>query len=176
MSAGKAKRLLKEISQIQSDSSVVVCKVTDVNDGKCNAMPLDGSAEFRDVRLNAVSSPMAGITVTPKKESIVLVSQISRVDSFVSQFSEIEKIDINIGDIKLHLNANEIVFNEGSLGLVKIDKLIEKINRLEDKLKNHQHAYVGSTADIVTTPVPADPVLTFLNTNRSELEDTKIKH
>jgi|LSQX01.2.fsa_nt_gb hypothetical protein len=176
MSVGKARRLLREISQVQSNGSVFVCEVTDVNGGKCNAMPLDGSAEFKDVRLNTVSSDTAGIVITPAKKSLVLVHQISSVDSYVSQFSEIEKIDIEIGDIKLHLNANEIVFNEGDLGLVKIDKLIAWMQKVSDDLQDlstslSAHPVVGNGAALALTFVPS-----VSSPNRTDFEDTKIKH
>jgi hypothetical protein len=70
-------------------------------------------------------------------------------------------------------------------GLVKIEKLIERINRLEDKLKNHQHAYIpypsGSPGPpVLTTPAssaaPPDVTLVFNNTTKQELEDEKITH
>lgn len=176
MSGGKAAKLLREITRSKANQ-IYVCTVISVSGAKCNAMPVDGTAEFTDVRLNAVTSGSAGIIITPVVDSIVVVNQISTVDSYISQFSEIEKIEIEIGDFKIRLNANEMVFNEGSLGLPKIDKLIEKINRLEDKLKLHQHMYINAAG--VTTPtteIPFDPVLTFLNTERVELEDIKIKH
>lgn len=176
MSAGKARKLLKEIT-FSSDNKIHVCKVVAVSGAKCNAMPVDGTAEFTDVRLNAVTSGSAGIIITPAVDSIVVVNQISTVDSYISQFSEIEKIEIEIGDFKIVLNGNEMIFNNGDLGLPKIDKLIEKINRLEDKLKLHQHMYINAAgATTSTTEIPADPVLTFLNTERVELEDIKIKH
>lgn len=176
MSTGKAAKLLREITRSKANQ-IYVCTVVSVDGAKCNAMPIDGTAEFADVRLNAVTSGSAGVIITPLVNSIVVVNQISSVDSYVSQFSEIEKIEIEIGDFKIRLNANEMVFNEGDLGLPKIDKLIEKINRLEDKLKNHQHIYVNAAASLTqTTAIPADPILTFVNTKRVELEDTKIKH
>lgn len=176
MSKGKAAKLLREITRSKANQ-IYVCTVTSVLGAKCNAMPLDGTAEFTDVRLNAVTSSSAGIIITPAVDSIVVVNQISTVDSYISQFSEIEKIEIEIGDFKIRLNANEMVFNEGSLGLPKIDKLIEKINRLEDKLKLHQHMYINAAnVTTPTTEIPFDPVLTFLNTERVELEDVKIKH
>lgn len=187
MSGGKAAKLLREITR-SSDNKIHVCKVVSVTGAKCNAMPVDGTAEFTDVRLNAVTSGSAGIIITPAVDSIVVVNQISTVDSYISQFSEIEKIEIEIGDFKIVLNGNEMVFNNGDLGLPKIDKLVERINRLEDKLKSHQHGYVtfpsgsagplnltvaGSTPGVL--PAPSSELI-FLNTERNELEDTKIKH
>ncbi len=176
MSGGKARKLLREITQ-SSDNKIHVCKVVSVSGAKCNVMPVDGTAEFTDVRLNAVTSGSAGIIVTPAVDSIVVVNQISTVDSYISQFSEIERIEIEIGDFKIRLNANEMVFNEGDLGLPKIDKLIEKINRLETKLKAHQHLYINAVGTPTPTEdIPGDPTLIFINTERGEIEDTKIKH
>lgn len=172
----KAGELIKQLAG-SVEATLHVCKVISVDGATCNVEPIDGSAELHGVRLNAVTSNSAGIIITPIVESVVIVNQISKVDSYVSLFSEIEKIEIGIGTFKIVLNENEMVFNEGSLGLPKIDKLVERINRLEDKLKLHQHMYINAVG--VTTPtteIPGDPVLTFLNTERVELEDTKIKH
>lgn len=180
----KAGQLIKQIAGT-SDEGVHVCKVLTVEGATCNVEPLNGLAELHGVRLNCVTSSTAGIIITPKINSEVIVHQISKVDSYVAQFSEIEKIDVQIGTFKFSLNGSEMVFNDGNLGLVKIDKLIEKVNRLEDKLKTHQHGYIPYPAGVSGPPVPTTPAtalvppnttLVFTNTERSELEDTKIKH
>jgi len=87
---------------------------------------------------------------------------------------------------KILITCDEVIFNGGTLGgLIKIDDLLEKINRLEDKLKDHQHAYIPYPGGSPGTPVattkgtlatPPDTTLVFNDTTKSEIEDTKIKH
>jgi hypothetical protein len=77
------------------------------------------------------------------------------------------------------------IFNGGNNdGMVLLQGLLTKINRLEDKLKNHEHAYIpypgGSPATpILTTPAsaatPPDNTLVFDDTTQEDLENTKIK-
>jgi hypothetical protein len=77
-----------------------------VNDRTCNVTPIDTDlAPIKEVRLNAVIEGDAGIVITPKTGSVVLVCMINEIDAFVSMCSEIEKIDIVIGG-KLCLKNN----------------------------------------------------------------------
>lgn len=175
MSKGKAAKLLREITRSKANQ-IYVCTVTSVLGAKCNAMPLDGTAEFTDVRLNAVTSSSAGIIITPAVDSIVVVNQISTVDSYISQFSEIEKIEIEIGDFKIVLNGNEMTFNDGTYGLVKIDKMVEWMQKvstdlttLQTQLSEHLVAGNGVPLGLVFNPTAASPSI-------SQFEDEKIKH
>lgn len=175
MSTGKAAKLLREITRSKANQ-IYVCTVVSVDGAKCNAMPIDGTAEFADVRLNAVTSGSAGVIITPLVNSIVVVNQISSVDSYVSQFSEIEKIEIEIGDFKIVLNGNEMVFNEGTLGLVKVNKMVEWMQKvstdlttLQTQLASHPVAGNGVALALVFNPTASSPSV-------SQFEDTKIKH
>ncbi len=173
----EAGSLIKRIAGTP-DEQIHICTVSNVQDRTCDCDPIDGHAKLINVRLNAVViDSTAGITIKPKQGSEVIVHQINQKDSYIAQYSEIESIYIEIGTFKIDLNSNAMVFNNGINGLVKIDKLIEKINRLESKLKTHQHAYINAGG--VTTPttiIPADTTMVFANTTQTEIEDTKIKH
>jgi|YelNatPaOPRAMG01_1025707.scaffolds.fasta_scaffold37442_2 hypothetical protein len=101
------------------------------------------------------------------------------------QVDQCDKILVKIGDSTLQIDANGFVFNGGENdGMVLLQGLLTKINRLEDKLKSHQHGYIpypgGSPATPVsTTPAtsltPPDNTLNFTDTVQSDLENTKIK-
>jgi hypothetical protein len=123
---------------------------------------------YLDVRKIATKEKK-GIIPLLRKGSYVIVSRISNSDDlFLSMISEIESVKIDVVDT--------ITINEGKNGgLILIEKLIEKINQLEDKLKSHQHAYTAPSGAAVTTPSP-DGILIFNNTVKAELENTKIKH
>lgn len=104
-----------------------------------------------------------------------------------------------------HFNGSEVVMDEDNIkikqknisiiiredgielggtsneGLVKIIKLIESINRLEDKLKSHQHGYINAGGvPTPTTPaialVPPLQDLVFNNTTKNDLENANVKH
>ena len=64
-------------------------------------------------------------------------------------------------------------------GLINIKDLVTKINRLEDKLKDHQHSYIAypTTPTLTTSGLPlGDTTLVFANTSKSEIEDETVKH
>ena len=78
--------------------------------------------------------------------------------------------------LKLVVSKDDISFNGGSNGaLIKISDLVSKINRLEDKIKLHQHTYIGSSGPAITTTDPStNPP--FINTIVSDLSNDKVKH
>ena len=177
----KVAELIKEIAGTPEES-IHVCKVISVEGATCNVEPLSGTAELHGVRLNCVTANSAGIIITPKLNSEVIVHQISKVDSYVAQYSEIEKIDIEIGAFKLSFNANEMVFNEGTVGLAKSDILVSKYNALEQDVNALKQLFStwapvlqdgGTALKTILTSWMAQPIAP---TTISEIADTKIKH
>ena len=82
--------------------------VSDINTTSmtCTATPIDGGAEMYGVLINA--DAVKGFTLIPANNSVVVVTQTSDANGFVSMVSEVQQIYLN-GD------------NNG--GLVKIDNL-----------------------------------------------------
>ena len=96
----------------------------------------------------------------------MIVTFLDNFDGYVGICSELEKVIID---------CDNITFNGGNNGgLVNIQALVDKLNTIEDKLNNHEHAYVSSGGPAVTTPLPGDVPL--VNTQVKDLEDSKIKH
>lgn len=93
-----------ELMQYES----IICKATEINttDMTCTATPVDGTAAFFDVRLNADKEK--GFTLIPKNNSIIIVTQLSETDAFVSMVSTVDQIYLN---------------GDGNGGLIKIDNL-----------------------------------------------------
>lgn len=155
----------------------------------CTAV-LSNGVEIEGVKLRAtIDNSDEGIIVFPKDESWIRIALIENNENnvFVVQYSEIAAFQMKKSGFKMEVKDNgDLEFNDGTFdGLVKIGKLLEKLNRLEDKLKNHQHAYVpfpgGVAAPLVLTApalaaIPPDSTLTFANTSIAELENKKIKH
>jgi hypothetical protein len=123
---------------------------------------------YLDVR-KITTQGKKGVVPMLKRGSYVIVSRISNSDElFLSMMTEIESVKIDVMDT--------IIINEGKNGgLILIEKLIEKINQLEDKLKTHQHSYTAPTGAAITGLSP-DGILIFNNTVKAELENTKVKH
>lgn len=146
--------------------SSLVCKVVsvDTENFTIEAEPLNGDANLLDVRLQA-SNQNKGLILIPAVESFVMVTMLDKFTGFVTMFSDLDKTI---------LVCDEILINGGeNKGLVKIEALLEKINRLEDKMKNHQHIS-GSSGSPTTTDPSSNPP--FTNTSLSDLENPKVKH
>lgn len=97
-----------------------------------------------------------------------------------------DKLEIINDKQSLKLTADEMLFNGGKLGgLIKIQALTDKLNRLENKLNGLISKYNAHTHPVpphapggaaVTTPTTStDTPLTPL-TKRSDYENKKVKH
>lgn len=170
----------------------------------------DNEQDYDDVLLYAVENPdLKGLVAIPKVGSRVLVSRIgSSNELYVAMFSEVYKVLLSIGDKataeitekvlrytndqvtleitnnKVTLTADNIEFNGGKLGgLIKIEKLTEKVNALVDTFNKHVHPGVvisvsgGSGAPAVGVPgntqTPSSSAETL---HPADYENDKIKH
>ncbi|HPX59820.1 MAG TPA: hypothetical protein PLL02_05250 [Bacteroidales bacterium] len=148
-----------------------ICKVVDVSEVSCVVERVFDNLQIKNVRLNATVKSNDGLVIYPKKDSYVLVTTIDNEKYFVSQFSEIEKITLDVTeDIFVNGGKNE--------GLVKIKELTEKLNALVsdfnafvDIYSSHTHAVSGAS-----TGAPSVPATKTENFNQSYYENEKIKH
>jgi hypothetical protein len=147
------------------------CKVERVLDGK----------EFDGVRLNAHITVDSGLVTVPKTNSYVLVTEIDGDKWFVSQFSEIDKITIDID--------SEVVINGGENGgLIKIEELQSRLKALESKFNSHVHSGViiavaggsGAPATGIAgnsgAPTSTSNEFQVQNSHPYNYENDKIKH
>ena len=97
----------------------VVCKVSDIDLATftCTCTPIDGSAEFYDVLLNADADK--GFTLIPANGSLVIIQQTSQANAYVTMVSKVDQVYL-AGD------ANG--------GLVKVNDLVSKLNRIENDI------------------------------------------
>lgn len=72
----------------------ILATVTSVDKASntCDVKPLDSTADFFDVRLQAGKG--AGVVLYPAVGSVVVVSLLNKDNAFVSLFSEVELLDI----------------------------------------------------------------------------------
>lgn len=145
------------------------CEVTAVNGNFADLKPLIGDAEIFDVKLIAGDSNTP-LLITPVVGSTVIATFLSKDTAFISIYSEIESIKLR-GD----------QFG----GLVKVQEVVDKLNRLEDKLndlvsKYNSHTHIttatvgggptpGTIAPVTSPETPIAP-----NTTVSDLENPEI--
>lgn len=170
-----------------SYAELTLAKVVSVNETEltCVVEMLKNETEYQGVRLRSViDDGVDGIYAIPEVDSIVVVGELdnNRQAMFVVKCSSISKYVLQIGNMSLIMDVNEVVFNGGNYGgLIKVSDLVSKINRIEDKLKSHQHVYINAAAvATLTTPasafLPPDTTLVFTNTTVSDIENEEVKH
>lgn len=174
---GEVRRLLADFCRkVSAGSEMILAEVvsTDIMEKTC--VIVDDGAEYYGVRLQPITGGNAGIVLVPKAKAFVLVSQIEGGDLAVVMASEYESISIDIANTKILMDKNGIVANNGANGLVKINKLIEWMDKvysdltsLKDTLATHLVAGNGSPLELkidFSTPKPI----------KSDFEDTRFKH
>ena len=133
-----------------SEPVTVLAEVKGVNqsDRTCD-IDNDGVMIY-GVRLQSITKGNCGIAVIPKLGSKVLCVQIEKTDSFMMlHASEVDSIEINVAGKTLAADSNGFVFNGGTIGSAKTDKMVEWMM----KVYNDLQTLSGSLASFpVTTP------------------------
>ncbi len=146
----QAVQVLSGFNDLQYEG--VTCKVSDIDlvQFTCTCTPIDGSAEFYNVLLNANADK--GFTLIPANNSVVIVQQTSQSTAYVSMVSKVDQVYI-AGD------ANG--------GLVKVTELTAKLNQLVTQIS------ANFTAIAATYPYAIVPLTPFSPTDYQNL---KVKH
>ena len=176
---------VKKLANTQPPSdNVLLCIAKNIReqDFICDAEPIDGSADIQDVKF--CIDEHTNFVLVPKENTTILVVMDTDVSGFVVMTSEIQKIILSVNDgAKIEIKEETITFNSGDFGgLVKIQPLIDKINRLENQLnslysllKTHVHP-----VSAVGSPTGNSPNLAGLTnidlTQKNELENLNITH
>ena len=171
----------------QNSPLLLTAKVesVDANNGTCVVSV--GSLRLTDVRLRSVINTNASkLLITPAKGSYVTIIDLSgelRATEVIG-YSEIETLDIETSnDINIRCNGT-ITFNEGdNHGIVKVEKVAEKIQALENDINKLKQAfslwmpvvYDGGAALKAAATAWAEKTIQP-TTKYSDLENDKIKH
>lgn len=160
-----------------------VCRVTKVDDFTCDVESLLTDADLPGVRLKADSASDEGIIIKPAVDSYVLVVYLTPTDAFVAMADQIDEIWVKISDTTVKINKDEIVINGGdNKGLVKVEKLVERLNNVEDDVNNLKTVFSS------WVPVPQDGGAALKTaagtwfgtqlqkTETSQVENEKVKH
>jgi len=119
-------------------------------------------ADILSVRLVANDEPEERFIIFPKVQSVVIINMLNKDEGYVAMFSKVDAIELKGSEFG---------------GLIKIEDLVTKINRLEDKMNEfinifslHFHPSNGAP------PTPPFPTTIAPLTNRNDMENEDIKH
>ena len=114
------RKAIQNLADKNDEVYSIICKVSDVNaiTKLCSCTPIDGGAVIINVRLMADNK--TGVLITPKNNSIVIVTMINKYTGYISMFSEVDEIQLN-GDV--------------NGGIVKVTELTTKLNLLVSELQ-----------------------------------------
>lgn len=167
--------ILREIVKENEEIYSLVCRVDAVDETErtVDVTPINGGAPIFGVRLQSAINSDKGFVQIPKTGSDIVVTFMSKNTGFVSVCEEVEKVLIDCDEVTFNGGGNE--------GLVIVQSLVDKINRLENKVnslvtKFNVHTHVASSFGAPTTPPPTPETAITPTTLKSDLENTKIKH
>lgn len=185
----KISKALREFQKRNMPIHSFVARVTAVDENKftCDVKPVNGDAEYLDVRLKpTIDSDDTGFITIPEVNSFVVVGIFANNENhaIVTTFTKAKKHLIKLSDNqKLEFKDNgDIVFNDGTNeGLVIVGVLTQVINNLQTQHNKllldytvhiHSDPLSGTTGTLMAAPTSTSIVLTM----QSEIENTKVKH
>jgi phage baseplate assembly protein gpV len=171
------KDILKKLHENQDEIYSILCSVVEVDEGQrtIHAKPLNGSAEIFDVRLQTMLSGVIGIVNFPKVGSDVIVNFISKEVAYVALNSEIEKIQLNIGDMSFFVDATNANLDVENTSIISenIDVASENINVGATATKFNSNTFevdgqsfkiTGTLAEIIATAIKLTGAVTITGT------------
>ena len=179
---------IRKIAKKMQFAQVVSGVAKNITETTCELHRTDAPVIF-DVRLNAIDDDLQSfVTIYPKDDSDVLVGIIEgqKTEAVVLRCSEVEKVKYKIGDNTLLIDSTGVVFNDGLNGMIdivdlttKVNALVQTVNALIASYNSHVHV---TTATVGPSEVPGvisaivTPAQTAATFNKSDYENTKIKH
>jgi len=179
------RKALHDMLQNHKEPDTLVGTVVDVyaDTATCD-VEIDKGHVLHGVRLRSVvDSKQVGILVLPTKGSYVVVERIENSDNhaLVVGYSEIDSWALTIEGNMLKVDKEKWIFNGGEQGgLVLIEKLIDKLNKIEKGFNSllkefKSHVHTSAAPGSPTTPmVPPSMVLDLQETKKSDIENEKI--
>jgi hypothetical protein len=171
---------IKEAAMRGERMYLSVCTVDKIDEQQrtIDCTPVDDGAQLLDVQLQANTSLKSGFVAFPEAGSEVIIGYIDPANAAMLCASSIAKIEIA---------CENIVFNSGERGMVKIKELGDKLKALENKLNDHTHIVPTGGVSVTTAngaaanPAPINiPAMSGksaeFQSGYSDFEDEKIKH
>ena len=156
------RELLRKITK-QGTISVFTAEVLSVDDKYCTVDY--GSTKLTKVK-NFCIDAASNIFIKPKINSMVTVLDLGGFrDMQIIKVQEFDEI---------------IITNGNNAGLIKIIELTNKLNGLITEVKAMKQDYIAHTHPVPSLGTSSAPTVpfagSFSNFNKSDFEDTKIKH
>lgn len=177
--------LIREIAADGAEIYSALVRIDAVDDQAmtCDCTPLDGDAELFDVRL----MPQAGngVRVIPAVGSVGIVTFLSKDTAYLAMASEIDRVQVKIGDTDVDVTADGVVINGGTLGgMVKIAELEENLNSLKSFVEAMHAALPGAFIAVKAGAAADGPAggATYANAMSGKaivlkaMNDDKVKH
>jgi hypothetical protein len=179
---GKIAQKIREIAGTDKEMpAFFTAEVKAVNGQTCDV--LIGDLELTGVRLRSViNSSNQMLLITPVLNSQVVVADLSAGklrELVVIEYSEIKEYWLKIEETTLKVTAEGIELNgSGESGLVKVNDLVDKINRLENAFLTHVHTNSGGPTGTPQDPAAVPPFspIVFIPTTALEISNNKVKH
>jgi hypothetical protein len=120
----------------KSKYSTVCGKVVSTDGATCKVVRLLDGKTYENVRLNATSLVADGLVIAPKSGSYVSITSIDGETWFVSQYSQIESVTLNV-EADVEINGGE----NGGLCITpklkeQLDKMTARIDGIIDAINN----------------------------------------
>jgi tetrahydromethanopterin S-methyltransferase subunit B len=166
-----------------------VVRDVDADGGTCDVeLSVDDEGQATPgIITNVVTDNMEGLTMVPVIGSQVWVAEIDGPGKWgLVKCSELQTVVVKIGDTaELEVTSGVVVLNGGENGgLVKVQELVDKINRLESKVNGlvtkynaHTHLYnPGPGTPVVTATPPVTETAITPVTTVANIENPNVKH
>lgn len=148
----------------------------DEQERTCSLAPANGDPQLFSARLVSIVDELDSYCyIVPAIGSTVLALVLNNdpIDVFIVSASSISAIIYKIGERTFRADGQAHVFDGGQLGgLPVIGSLVERLNRLEDRMLSHQHLSASpgqpTTNDPITNPG-------WQNTTVADIENDKVQ-
>ena len=142
------------------------CTVTAVNGNTCNAQPINEDAELLEVQLIAENS-VNGVLLTPKINSVVTVSFLDVDNCFVSQYGELETVEIRGSELGGLIIAESLK--------KQLDIVTSRIDTLYDAINNGTFVAQDGGATLLTS-MQTEIAKQTETEDYSDIENKNVKH
>jgi hypothetical protein len=184
----KIKRRMKNITTEERREVFIYPAQVEAVSGRTCSVRIDETLTVTDVRLRAVINTNAEqVLLTPKAGSYVLVVDLSggnHRDLAVIACSEVEEVNIRIGNTTAVINAGGMVFNGGENGgMVKLQELQDNLDSLKQYVEAINSALpsafsavgAGTAANGATGATSYQGAMAGQTVHLKDMENEKIK-
>lgn len=142
------RQLIKDNEEIYS----MVCKVVAVNEAArtCDVEPINGEAGIFDVRLQSKNETSVGLVAFPSVDSDVTVTFITKDLAFVSCTNTIDRVQLNIGEMSLMIDAENF---EKSVENIKINTTDYQKTAKDIKIDTESYDLSGESATFTLSSI-----------------------